>query len=110
MKGSDLFQRQIVEKREVGDYGELSYKVWSKTPWMVNAYIESPSNHDRHDKIMQWCYDNLGEQNFPFGKNPTLGKWRSGNAIVMGWGWMGFATEEMMNQFIEAWPNPTPSQ
>ncbi|WP_375191855.1 hypothetical protein [Marinobacter sp.] len=98
MSGSDLYQRQIAE---CGD--ELMHKVWDGTPWMIDAYTGSHED-ERHFEIMEWCHDNFGPEAWPIHGKP--GQWHSGGATVMGWTWIGFATKEMMEQFIEAWPLP----
>ena len=100
IKGSKLYQHQIAHY--VNDH--LMHKVWDGTPWMVDAFTGSPRTDDRYCEIMEWCRDNLGPEAWPL--HGTQGNWYSGGSTVDGWTWVGFATEEMMLKFIDAWPVP----
>ena len=104
MSGSDLY-RQVIAY----DYGDdkrrdLMREVWSATPWMVNAHTGgSLDDPIREAEIHSWCTERFGPQHNPWSGPP--GKWRRGSATICGWTWMGFATEEMMQQFMERWPD-----
>lgn len=105
VEGSDLFQRTMARAdSQVDDplgRGDLMRRVWEQTPWMVNAYTDSIANHGRYREIMDWCREKFGPEAWPIHGKP--GVWYSGGATVMGWTWMGFATKEMMDQFVEQW-------
>src|SRR5690606_32151703 len=87
--GSPLYQRQIATCDDA-----LTHKAWDGTPWMVEAYTGSPSNHERYRDIMEWCWSEFGPEASPIHGKP--GNWHSGGMTVSGWTWMGFATQEMM--------------
>lgn len=96
VQGSPLYQRQIANSEDA-----LMHQVWDGTPWMIEAYTGSIANYGRYREIMEWCHYHFGPEAWPIHGLP--GHWHSGGATVMGWTWMGFATEAMMQQFVEAW-------
>lgn len=97
-----LFQKTMHWADENGE--ELMRKVWEPTPWIVNVYT-GPGHPDRRNQdMLEWCDKNLGEASYPI--HGREGVWHQGSATVNGWTWFGFATEEMMNRFLEAWPTP----
>ena len=95
--GSALYDRFIRHDRD-----ELMHKVWDGTPWIVSAYTGGPM-HTRWREIMDWCDEQFGPEAWPI--HGHAGNWHTGGATVDGETWMGFATEEMMNRFLAAWPN-----
>jgi hypothetical protein len=100
--GTDLYRRTISRDYSMPGSGELMRRTWSTTPWMVEAYT-GRSDDDRYTEIRLWCRDQFGAEAF-LDREP--GAWRSGHATVDGWTWMGFATEEQMQQFLARWPAP----
>ena len=99
--GTDLYRRTMERAGKEGrDRAELMREVWSGTPWMVDAYTGSISDH-RYDEIMDWCRDQFGPEAWPI--HGEEGLWHSGSATVYGYTWMGFASEEIMEQFIQRW-------
>jgi len=94
-KGSELFNRQIASCDN-----ELMQKVWSVTPWMINADTGS-INSGRYMEIRGWCNSTFGREAWPI--HEIKGNWQNGGATVYGQTWMGFKTEEMMNQFRSKW-------
>lgn len=101
--GNELYQRTITF-----DYGDperrsLVEKVWSGTPWMVNAYTGSCGD-DRDCEMRDWCFEHFGNEAWPIHGKP--GKWHRSGATINGWTWFGFATQEMMRRFEEAFPSP----
>jgi len=104
IRGSELYERAMSRFEEGGKRDKLIHTVWDGTPWMVNAYTGSIDNFGRYREVMEWCKEHFGSEARPIqGKH---GDWRCGGATVMGWTWLGFRTEEMMNKFIAAWPKP----
>ncbi len=103
MTGSKLYQEAMAyyESRPDQD-ADLQHQVWDGTPWITEVYIGAPYG-GREQRMFEWCLDRFGEMARPFGKNPLPGQWRAGNAIVRGWAWFGFATEQQMKEFAEAW-------
>ncbi len=93
--GSDLYQRQIAHCNDA-----LMHQVWDATPWMVAAFTGSPDD-DRSREIMEWCRDEFGPEAWPIHDKP--GDWHSGGAIIDGWAWMGFSTQEQIDTFIARW-------
>lgn len=100
--GTDLFRRTMAwaDANEDEERAELMHKVWRGTPWMVNAYTGNVYD-GREREVMEWCRENFGPEAWPIHGKP--GEWHRGGATINGWTWMGFATEEMMNQFCERW-------
>jgi hypothetical protein len=87
---------------------ELTHKVWDPTPWVVDVYLgdrENTSTPLRQDEcaIKRFCRANFGKESWPMHDEPAA--WYSGGAIVDGWTWFGFDSEQKMNQFLEAWPD-----
>lgn len=98
---TDLYHRAISF-----DYGDeerraLMEKVWSVTPWMVDAFIDSD---EREREVLHWCREHLGDEAWPIHGRP--GVWQRGSATINGWTWFGFATEEMMLKFQAQWLDP----
>ena len=89
------------------DPTDLQRKVWDGTPWIVDVYTGGSANVDRDRSIILWCADHFGEEAWPFTDEPRAGRWKRGGATVFGWTWYGFDTEEAMNEFRAAWPDPT---
>lgn len=103
-KGTNLFKRTMAWAEREGDRGKIMRKVWEGTPWMVNAYTGKIENHGRYRDMVDWCYENFGNEASPI--HDTPGSWHRGGATVHGWTWFGFDSEERMNLFCKAWPTP----
>lgn len=101
--GSELYRRTMAYDYKDAARTEVMHMVWDGSPWMCDAYTGSTTD-DRDHEIRQWCRDQFGPESWPLHGMP--GKWQRGGATVYGWTWFGFETEEMMNQFIERWPEP----
>lgn len=103
--GTDLFHRTMAwadsEQDDPLKRGELMRKVWQETPWMVDVYTGQITNHGRYREIMDWCREKFGPELWPIHGKP--GTWQSGGATVYGRTWMGFATKEMMDEFMQQW-------
>jgi len=69
---------------------------------MVEAYTDS-INSQRWQNVMEWCREYCGPEAWPI--HGKAGKWHSGGATVNGETWMGFADEQMMNDFNAKWQN-----
>ena len=101
--GTDLYRWLMSESANNQDGGELEYKIWSPTPWMVDVFTGQISNSGRFREIMEWCREKFGPESLPIhGKE---GVWRSSSATVYGWTWMGFDTQERMKEFLQVWGN-----
>ena len=101
--GTDLYRRVIEFDYRDEERRDLVQKTWSATPWMVNAHTGgSLDDPVRENEIHSWCSEHFGQEHDPWSGPP--GKWRRGLATICGWTWMGFATDDMMRQFIERWP------
>ena len=100
---------KIMEKAEAGETCaglELEHKVWDPTPWIIDVYMGDrlPSgNREDERKIREWCNKNIGKGSWPIHDDP--GAWHIAGAVIFGWTWIGFDTEEHMRAFMEAWPN-----
>lgn len=101
--GTELFQRMAKFDYGEGERGDLMRKVWSPTPWMLNIWTGRWED-GREQRMLEWCYRHFGQESSPI--HDRDGKWKRGNATVMGWTWFGFSTQEEMNQFVSAWPSP----
>ena len=102
--GNDLFARTMEFNYAQPEFLELMRKCWTPTPWMVNVY-DSP-HKDEHEglrrEIAEWCIEQFGPESWPIHDKPA--DWYRGSATVYGWTWYGFATEEMLNLFLERFP------
>lgn len=101
-EGTDLY-RSTLDFSDDPKGKALMAKVWSGTPWMVDAYVGSHYTGRRRD-VMNWCREQFGPEAWPIHGHP--GQWNSGHATVNGWSWMGFATEDQMRRFVDRWPAP----
>ena len=100
--GTDLYQRMLAWSREEGERGKSLAEEWEPTPWIVDAYTGGHHNEmGREYDISQWCIEHCGPESVPM--RGQKGQWKRGGATIDGYTWMGFATEEMMQQFCEAW-------
>lgn len=102
--GTDLYRR-IIAHAQGRSHEALTRKAWDPTPWVVDVFDGSPDDEERYT-MMEWCTEHFGPESWPIHDRPA--KWYRGGATVDGWTWYGFATEEMMNQFLEAWPQEAP--
>lgn len=106
VEGSDLYRRTIVLSEDDRErMKDLMHKVWDRTPWMLDAYTGS-CGADRWHEIVEWCTEQFGPEGWPIHDRP--GQWHMGGATIDGWTWIGFATEEMMNRFIERFGDRQP--
>lgn len=106
--GTDLYRRILTFDFLDEDRLALMRKVWSPTPWVVDAFVGSPmpghEHFQRYSEIRQWLAENLGEESWPIHGHD--GRYHFGGSTVNGWTWIGFADEADMRRFVEAWPTP----
>src|SRR4029077_17163690 len=100
---TDLFERTISFNYGDEEGCVLMRRVWSVTPWMVDAFT-GPSCDDRDLAMRQWCWRTFGHEAAPIHDRP--GQWQRGSATVYGWTWYGFATRAQLEQFQARWPVP----
>lgn len=102
--GTSLYGRIIQHAIDKNDAErlELAHKVWDPTPWVIDVFVGRHEEDTEH-YIRQWCLNNFGKESWPIHDNPA--DWYRGGATVNGWTWFGFKTEEMMQRFIDAWPD-----
>jgi hypothetical protein len=102
---TDLYRRTIAFEYGNTETSALTRKVWEPTPWMIDMYTgHHPFGDPRERQILDWCYDELGEESSPI--HGHTGRWHRGSATVNGRTWFGFATETDMQRFLAAWPAP----
>ncbi len=102
--GSDLYRRMLAFDYCDHERAEIMHKVWCVTPWMADVYTGGYSNdQDRELAIREWCREKFGPEAWPIHGKP--GTWQRGGATINGWTWMGFQTEAMMMEFLQAWPS-----
>ncbi len=103
MMSTELYDRTIRWSEENLDaHGhELTLTCWADRPWMVSVYT-GKTGEDSEREIMDWCRNAFGDEAWPIHGKP--GDWYRGGATINGWTHMGFASEEMMLRFLEAWP------
>jgi hypothetical protein len=101
--GTDLFHRTMAFNDEDDARSAIMRKVWTPTPWMVDAYTGRCGDTREHGMI-HWCRDAFGAESSPI--HSRSGDWHRGSATVNGWTWFGFASEALMRQFVGAWPQP----
>ena len=80
----------------------LLRKVWKPTPWIIDTKWPEPNSIEWFD-LFEWLEENIGPESSPI--HNREGVWHRGSATVHGHTDVGFATEEMMNRFIEHWPD-----
>ena len=102
--GTDLYRRTLAYDYGDDERNELMREVWSPTPWMIDVNT-GRCGEDLDREIRFWCHDTFGEECWPIHGRP--GVWQRGSATVFGSTWYGFATEEMMHQFLARWPQET---
>jgi hypothetical protein len=103
LEGSEIFRR-FIAPHDSSERDQLHYRVWAQTPWVANFWT-GRGDERRREEIWQWCEERFGLPAQPFGSTPRPGRWREGNATVMGWSWWGFDTEAAMNDALAAWPH-----
>lgn len=82
---------------------DLAHEVWDATPWIVDAW-EGDHDSMRYRDMLLWCDERWGNQAWwPSGRP---GSWQRGSAIIFGWNWWGFDTEDKMHAFMAQWPSP----
>ena len=101
--GSPIWEGMKDDSKEY--FGKESLlATWASIPWIIDVYVGMDYPVNRREQEMDiWCTEHFGRALTMFNKK---GKWGHGHATIHGWTWRGFATEEMMNQFQEQFPNP----
>ena len=99
---------EVVRRSDAGELasdGELTRKIWSGTPWIIDVYLGEweEVEYNQQSDLYAWCREHLGDEAFPHGGRP--GRWHTGGAIINGWIWIGFDTEDAMQRFENAWPD-----
>lgn len=77
-QGSELYKKHI-ENCNI----EHMHFIWDETPWIVEA------NTGQYVQIMEWCRDKFGQEG-----------WYCSHGNFIGPTWVGFATKEMMEEFL----------
>jgi hypothetical protein len=103
MSGNELYHRTISFDYGDEDRRALMEKVWTVTPWMVNAFTGS-INDPREREIAEWCRAEFGDEAWPIHGRP--GSWQRGSATIHGWTFLGFDTPEKLAAFEARWPDP----
>ena len=97
-KGTELYQRVINYEGEAKD---ITSMVWEPTPYMIDVYTGGLHDARRYE-MHEWLTERWGRACSPIHEREGL--WQFGNATIDGYTWLGFATEEMMQEFLEHWP------
>lgn len=105
MNGSAFYQHLAKDLFDGSEHED----VWHKHPWMVDAYTSS-TNEVRYMQMRKWLHDTFGKESWPYSDQPDWRDYYVGGATVMGWTWIGFKTEDGMQQFLNDWPNPCQPQ
>ena len=82
----------------------INQKVWSPTPWVLDVYTDSLGS-SKGIGLRKWLEEHLGPESSPI--HGMEGRWHFGYVTIYGWIWIGFASEQEMEQFIEAWGSNT---
>ena len=93
-KGTELYQQVINYEGKAKD---ITSMVWEPTPYMMDVYTGG-----RRYEMQGWLTERWGRACSPIHEREGL--WQFGNATIDGYTWLGFATEEMMQEFLEHWP------
>ncbi len=106
-----LYHRIMAHSVDNAEQLALSHKVWDPTPWVIDVFTggaHRPEGMDRIEAMRDFCIEHFGPESWPIHDRPA--RWMFGSATVDGWTWMGFATEEMTNQFLAKFPQePVPT-
>lgn len=97
-KGTELYQQVINWKGYTNP--ELMRQVWEPTPYIIDVYTGG-RHDDRGYEIREWLTERWGRACSPIHGHEGL--WQFGNATINGYTWLGFATEEMMQEFLRTW-------
>jgi hypothetical protein len=100
IQGSPLWQRMLKRSMPGDEQDDLTLRIWSETPWMVDARTGNFDSAE-YRSIIDWCTEKWGSQASPIHRMP--GTWQMGGVTTFGWTWIGFATKDMMLEFTETW-------
>lgn len=75
-------------------------QVWEGTPFMVDAFTGSVGQ-PRWREMAAWLTEKFGPQAYPWGGK--AGRWFLGTATIHGWTWLGFDTQEALDEFTARW-------
>lgn len=100
--GTDLYERTLAFDYEDDERADLMKMVWSVTPWMIDCFTGN-INSERELTMREWLYSHIGEQAHPI--HGRDGEWQLGSAVIHGWTWLGFRTEDQLPTFKAAFPD-----
>ena len=103
MTGTKLYQHALNSADDNACSRQPMEKVWKGTPYMVDAFT-SFTNSNRFKEIYRYCCEQFGDEASPI--HNKSGNWHIDGTTVYGWTWIGFKTQEMLEQFMVAWPYP----
>jgi len=101
--GTELYRDVIKWKGYTNP--ELIRKVWEPTPYMIDVYTGGHTSTRRYE-MREWLTERWGQACSPI--HGREGLWQFGNATINGYTWLGFATKEMMQEFLRAWGEHPP--
>lgn len=78
----------------------LLRQIWAGTPFIVDAYTGSVGQA-RWYEMAAWLNERFGPQAFPW--TDKKGRWFLGSATIHGWTWLGFDTQEALDEFAARW-------
>ena len=103
---TELYKLIMKKAEQNGSDLELQHMVWDPTPWVIQVQLGDPVDtfeYSDEREIMDYCLAQFGPESWPIHNKPAA--WYRGGATVNGVTWLGFATEQMMQQFMADWPN-----
>lgn len=99
---TEIYRKIIEHAQSVDEEAlDLAHKVWDPTPWVINVKTGS-FDENIYPPMREFCLKNFGEESWPIHNKPR--NWYRGGVTLFGWTWMGFATKEMMEQFLIEFP------
>lgn len=101
--GTELYRRVIAMEYATDELKRVMVDTWKPTPWMVDAFT-GDVDEPRRNEMQAWCREHFGPEGSPV--QGRGGKWRRSCVTIYGWTWYGFATKDLMDEFVLAWPTP----
>ena len=101
--GTELYRKVVNwEEHTTSDFLRM---VWEPTPYMIDVYTGGPTSGRRYE-MHEWLTERWGPEGSTIHGHEGL--WQFGDASIDGYTWLGFATKEMMQEFLRAWGEHPP--
>jgi hypothetical protein len=91
-----LYASVMAFNSSASEHDAFMRELWTRTPWMIDVKTGN-INSDSWREIFDWLRKTFGKEGSIWADDA---EWRSGNATIFGWTWIGFKTKAQMEQFI----------